>query len=323
MHGLIARKVWTALRQLGIGGGRMLVLGQDAEIFAGLPADERRLEPGALAGFTAPIPIATAGAGPAPHPGLRLRTWDAEARERHDVVFGVPEYSDVSLHRPGAAVDRHTEQIVGILGCLANTEPGGYTVALVAREVLDDPDEEGRRLLTELGELVGALRLPAGALRRNPGNDACVDLLILRRHFGQPVEGHLFLPSHPQLLAGHTVKVNAYFLARPRHVLGRLSARANPWGPPEVTVPPCGLSLNQALTAGLDNIVQHALEVGLTANTDHSIDLDAPIEYSLVDHQDLGAARQHITRLREQERPGAAGTSGPSPRRYDRPGPGM
>jgi hypothetical protein len=45
-HELIARKLWGALRTLGISGGRMLALGQDAELFAGLPAAERCLRPG-------------------------------------------------------------------------------------------------------------------------------------------------------------------------------------------------------------------------------------------------------------------------------------
>lgn len=55
-HELISRPVWRSLRTLGIGGGRMLVIGQDAEVFAGLPAPERRLAPGSSGGFAATIP---------------------------------------------------------------------------------------------------------------------------------------------------------------------------------------------------------------------------------------------------------------------------
>lgn len=327
-YAMIARNVWAALRRLGIGGGTMLVLGQDPEIFAGLPRDERRLEPGALAGFTATVPLATAGTGLAPHPGLRLRQWDSESRVAHDVVIGVPEWSDVALHRPGAAAERRVEQVIGILGCLANTAKGGYAVTMVNSGVLDDLDHEGRRLIAELGELVGAVRLPAGALRENPGNDAVVDLLIWRRSFGLPVEGHPFLPAHPQQLNGHRVHINEYYLARPRQVLGRLTARTSPWGPPEMTVLPfTGLGLDRDVTAALDAIVQHACDVGLTAATDHSIDLDAPIGYQLTNRSEARAARERVTRLREQRRHREVGDPGrPSPaarpqrRDTDRPG---
>lgn len=326
-HELIARKLWGALRSLGISGGRMLVLGQDAELLAGLPIEERRLRTGEHAGFTAPIPTtAVSRAGMAPHPNLRLRTWRSDQdKSRYDVVIAVPGYTDVVLHREKAANERRAEQILGLIGCLAHTEVGGYTVGLVSREVLDDPDMDSRRLLTEFGELVGALRLPSGALRDNPGNDAVVDLMILRRHDGTAVQPHQFLPSPVQDLRGEQARVNQYFLDHPKHVLGRLSTRRSPWGPPELVVHPTGLSLDRDLTAGLAAITSYARHAGLTAATEQCPDLDAPIDYTLVHRTDLDAVRRRVQSLRASkahqanERPPAR-PEGPdlrSPRRDD------
>ncbi|GAB4085020.1 hypothetical protein GCM10028784_16500 [Myceligenerans cantabricum] len=330
-HELIARNTWAALRTLGISGGRMLVLGQDAELFAGLPATERRLHPGDRAGFTARIPTTTPPrAGTAPHPNLHLHAWQHDqSKDQHDVVIAVPGYADVALRRTKALTDRRAEQILGLIDCLANTEPGGYTAGLVSHDVLDDADVESRRLLTELGELVGALRLPSGALRDHPGNDAVVDLIILRRHDGTPVQPHQFLPAPVRVLHGEQVRVNQYFLDHPQHILGRLDTRTSPWGPPEPVVHPKGPGMDQELTAGLATITSYAHRAGLTAATEQCLDLDTPIDYTLVHEHDLDAVRRRIQTLRTSRnrpaterppaRPGGSDLSGP--RRDDGTGP--
>lgn len=331
-HELISRLVWKSLRTLGIGGGRMLVIGQDAEVFAGLPAPERRLAPGASGGFAATIP-----SDGWPHAGLQLRAFSDDApRDERAVVIAVPHYSDVALHRPGAVEARRIAQTLGMVGALANTEPGGYTVALAAKEVLDDPDREGRNLLAGLGELVGAVRLPAGALRKDPGNDACVDLLLLRRHYGTPVQPHTFLPTVQRHVDGHPVQMNQYYLENPHHLLGRLGAQSNPWGPPELTVLPRRRDLQADLADSLKTIVEYARYVGLTANTEHSVDFDTPIGYVPVDLPnriqgiELDAARARIQQLRAKRQPRGAGSEGPdrsglgtspSPRRRSDSGP--
>ncbi|GAB2496457.1 hypothetical protein GCM10027063_39340 [Promicromonospora xylanilytica] len=332
---LIARGVWAALRDLGISGGRMLTIGQDAETFAGVPVFERRMDPGALSRLAATIPKRPGLPGQAPHPGILLRTWDRNVdHDRFDVVIAVPAYTDVALHRPGVGSDRRIEQILGIIGCLANTEPGGYTIALVSRDVLDDSDVEGRRLLTELGELVGALRLPSGALRENPGNDAVVDLLIMRRHFGAPIRSHTFLPTSVQLVRGQEVRINQYFRANPSHVLGRLDARPSVWGSSELVVHSTGLGLDRDLTAGLAKVTDHARAAGLTANTDHCLDADVSIDNTLARRDDMDAVRRRIRNLRVSKHQRAeSGKSSPDPpsqppgpggeARPDLPGPGF
>jgi hypothetical protein len=297
---LISSLVWKSLRKLGISGGKMLVIGQDPEVFAGLPASERRLTPGASGGFAAQIPSDSW-----PHTGLQLRVFsDSSARDERDVVIAVPHYSDVALHRSGAVESRRVAQTLGVVGALASTEPGGYTIALTAKEVLDDPDREGRNLLAGLGELVGAVRLPSSALRSDPGNEACVDLLLLRRHDGAPVQPHTFLPSKQHRIAGHPVRINEYYLDNPHHVLGRLGADPSPWGPPELTVAPSKRGLHAELSDALTTIVEYARYVGLTANTEYSADFGTPIGFVPVDLPknvqgvDLEAARARIEQLR-------------------------
>ncbi|MCF4123346.1 hypothetical protein L1785_20470 [Antribacter sp. KLBMP9083] len=325
-HETIASLVWRTLREMGIRGGRMLVIGQDPEVFAGLPASERRLPPGDANAFVAAIPEAVPREGQ-PHPGLALRAFDDDAPDEYDVVIAVPPHLDVSLHRPGVTTARRVAQTLTILGCLEHTEPGGYLITLASREVLDDPDIQGRMLIAERGELVGALRLPAGSLRPGlPGNDACVDLLILRRPLvpASPITPCQFLPVWPLHMGDQVAQVNQYWLANPQHVLGILATRPNPWGKPEVTVHANPEHrLHTSLARGLDDVLGHAHTTGLTAETGATIDArlrdaqrhdpNAPIPYTLVDRHDLDTVRQQIGRIRAERRQENLNPAKPSP----------
>ncbi|WP_454857704.1 hypothetical protein [Promicromonospora soli] len=245
-------------------------------------------------------------------------------------MIAVPHYSDVTLHRSGAVEARRIAQTLGVVGALANTEPGGYSIALTAKEVLDDPDREGRNLLAGLGELVGAVRLPSSALRKDPGNDASVDLLLLRRHYGTPVQPQNFLPSRQTRVDGHPVQINEYYLDNPHNVLGRLGADRNPWGPPELTVRPSQQDLHTDLSRALSTIVEYARYVGLTANTEYSVDFGSPNGYLPVNLPknmpvvELDAARARIQQLRanrQQRDTGNEVPGKPGPRREPRPEP--
>ena len=52
---------------------------------------------------------------------------------------------------------------------------------LTSRYTMDAVNPAARREIAGLADLVGAVRLPAGAHRRAAGTDAVTDLLILRR----------------------------------------------------------------------------------------------------------------------------------------------
>jgi hypothetical protein len=52
---------------------------------------------------------------------------------------------------------------------------------LTSQYTMDAQNPGARREMAKLADLVGAVRLPAGAHRRTAGTDVVTDLLILRR----------------------------------------------------------------------------------------------------------------------------------------------
>ncbi|WP_454852141.1 hypothetical protein [Promicromonospora soli] len=335
VHELIAHHVWRTLRALGIYEGRFLALGTDPEILAGLPPSERRLEPGQANGFTGQIPAGRDLPATWPHHGTILQVMDDDTfHDEHDAVIGVAPYVDVALHRPGITDQRQLTQTVGVVSMLEATEPGGFTVALVSQESLDDPDPQFRQYVAHLGELAGAVRLPAGALRTDPGNDCCVDILVLRRHFGAPRHPHTFLRSLAYERNGLQAHLNAYYLEHPEQILGEPTIQQTIWSPAELTVQPSGARLEHDLAAGMSAIVTNARQAGLTADTlaspleAYEANLDAPIRYVPVDRPgdthivDLDAARDRINKLRAAQQAPESENGPPRPG-GTKPGPGM
>ena len=69
-----------------------------------------------------------------------------------------------------------------IVKSLAMTKPGGIVAVLTSRFTLDSKDDAARQRMAELGEFLGAVRLPAGAHDDVAGTDAVTDLVMFRRH---------------------------------------------------------------------------------------------------------------------------------------------
>ena len=98
-----------------------------------------------------------------------------------DLVIGNVPFADVRLHDPAYNRRGHSIHNHFIVKSLALTRPGGLVIVLSSRYTLDSGNPAARREMAELGDLLGAIRLPTGAHRRAAGTDALTDLLVFRR----------------------------------------------------------------------------------------------------------------------------------------------
>lgn len=317
-HEQIASALWVALRQLGVTGGQMLILGEDPEVYAGLPARERRIPHGMTAELTAPVPATRW-----PHTGLQLHRSRTPDPDPFDVVIDNIPSNDMVLRSTEASDEHLKYQQLHVLGAIGLTRPGGMIALLASSRLLDHPDRRARLQMEGAVDLLGAVRLPAGALRRAPGNDGPVDLLLMRRTW--PVTTK-FADSWPVTLDGTTVHLAEYYDDHPEHVLGTLTSQTNPWGPPTTTVVPHPGDLLPLLQAALNDITSSAHALGLTAQPD-AADLDAPIGYTVTEPDthiprvhterpvgELDEARAAVARRRAQRRETRPAASDPAQR---------
>ncbi|MGW6588429.1 DEAD/DEAH box helicase family protein [Streptomyces globisporus] len=158
-----------------------------------------------------------------------------------------------------------------VLKSLYATRPGGIVALITSRYTLDAVKTEARERLYELGDLVGAVRLPAGAHGAAAGTDVVTDVLFLRRRMeGEEPGDRTWLTATKRSLPGHEneLAVNAYFDAHPEYVLGELRAGSREWGPEVTVVGRSDQTPADALAAAAAAIAVDAQAAGLLAAED-------------------------------------------------------
>ncbi|KAE8763427.1 hypothetical protein [Georgenia thermotolerans] len=254
-HAAIARELWTAFRTLGFTSGRVLAGGEDAATFLGLAPGRW---PGGASG------TAVVGPDHAPvrplnvHPG-----W--QGPDEIDLAITSMPVNDVTLRDPSNIVARRADQVALAILTVRGTRPGGLSALLASHDLMDDPVSIARREIASMADLVGAVRLPSGAHRHQPGTDLPTDLLLFRRrHPGEPQRGANFETAPGINLDGARVTINTYFDTRPDRMLGR--ATYDPTSPPPTNLALTGDRNRFAveLRAAFEQLTAEALHNGLT-----------------------------------------------------------
>lgn len=253
----IAERLWPALRALGAPeGGQMLVTGMDAHLFS-------RMTPLLDGEPTWGIDIAHTAAIPAPDGHTDLPVHAFQEGQALDVVVCNSLYSDVRLHDPDFDSQRALDHIRSVLSALRRTNPGGLTAAIVAHTVLDSTDlSAAREAMTELGDLLGAVRLPGGLLRATAGCDLPTDLLVFRARGPHSVaSGESIIRTARRATIPDLPAFTEYFHRHSNHVLGDLEPHHNPYGQPMLAVS-TPRDVWERLTSTLDQIVARHAPVG-------------------------------------------------------------
>jgi N12 class adenine-specific DNA methylase len=220
-HPEIATAMWALARELGFTGGRVLEPGCGAGVFIGLAP------PGAqMVGVE--LDDTTAAIAQQLHPDARVIARSlADYRPRDggafDLVIGNVPFADVRLHDPAYNRRGHSIHNHFIVKSLALTRPGGLVMVLSSRYTLDSGNPAARREMAELGDLLGAIRLPTGAHRRAAGTDALTDLLVFRRRAdgAQPLS-ETWVNTQTVAVGGGEARINAHFIEHPNRMLGQL-----------------------------------------------------------------------------------------------------
>ncbi|WP_190208556.1 SNF2-related protein [Streptomyces fumanus] len=158
-----------------------------------------------------------------------------------------------------------------VLKSLYATRPGGVVALITSRYTMDAEKPDARERMYQLGDLVGAVRLPARAHAAAAGTDVVTDVLFLRRRMpGEEPGDKTWLTSRKRVLPGHDdeLAVNSYFDAHPEYVLGELRAGSREWGPEVTVVGRTDQAPAESLAAAAAAIAVEARAAGLTAAAD-------------------------------------------------------
>ncbi|MFI2764864.1 SNF2-related protein [Streptomyces echinatus] len=269
----LVRSIWGAVRGLGFIGGRVLEPGSGSGNFIGF-APILTSTPVQMTGVE--VEPTTAAIARHLYPDAEIITSGLEEVPLADggfdgVVGNVPfgRYKRFDkVHNADLSLSIHDHFV---LKSLYATRPGGVVALITSRYTMDAEKPDARERMYQLGDLVGAVRLPARAHAAAAGTDVVTDVLFLRRRMpGEEPGGKTWLTSRKRVLPGHNdeLAVNAYFDAHPEYVLGELRAGSREWGPEVAVVGRTDQAPAESLAAAAVAIAVEARAAGLTAAAD-------------------------------------------------------
>lgn len=258
----LVEAIWGGVRALGFTGGRVLEPGCGVGTFIAYAPEQADVVGVELE----PVTAAIAGLLH-PHAQILGESFaDTRAPEGHfDLVIGNVPFGNAKLHDPRHNRSGHSIHHHFILKGLHLARPGGLVAVVTSMYTMDQVAPAARREMAQLADLVGAVRLPAGAHRRAAGTDAVTDLLVLRRREPdrEPDPDTAWELSRPVTVNGAQLRVNDYFLNNPDRVLGEFSTGDGLYRDDELTVVGDRDGAPAALATALESIAAQAAGRGL------------------------------------------------------------
>jgi N12 class adenine-specific DNA methylase len=134
--------------------------------------------------------------------------------------------------------------------------PGGLMMFVTSRGTMDKMDNSLRRDVAAQADLIGAIRLPNTAFKRNANTEVTTDILILKKR--RPLEmakGESWTETVDYTNAsGETFRLNEYFAKHPHMMLGEMRLEGRMYSRNEPTLADTGQDLKIALTDAIKKL---------------------------------------------------------------------
>ena len=200
-----------------------------------------------------------------------------------NVPFGQYQVNDKAYNKLGFNIHNYF-----FVKALDQVRPGGVVAFVTSRYTMDAKDSTVRRYLAQRAELLGAIRLPNDAFKKNAGTEVVSDILFLQKR-DRPLDIASDWTQVGRTEDGFTV--NQYFLDHPEMVLGRQEAESTAHGMDYTVNPIEGLELADQLHDAakyIQGTYQEAAlpELGEGEDIDESLPADPNVKnysYTVVD----------------------------------------
>ena len=255
----IVRAMWDASRTLGFTGGQILEPGCGSGLFMGLRPDDLTEDTLFVGIENDPV---TARVAQALYPNQIIRCVDydkASLPRDFDLAIGNPPFSNISIRdrtelgRLGLSLHDYF-----IAKSIEQLRPGGIALFVTSRYTLDKTDPTARARIDGMADFLGAVRLPAKAMRDEAGTDVVVDVLLFQKHdpdLARLDQDWIDVDEVPDSDEGDgPLRINRYFLDHPDQVLGQHEWRSGPFGLDYSCAAPADIDLAASLHSALSAI---------------------------------------------------------------------
>jgi N12 class adenine-specific DNA methylase len=255
--------MYRAVERFGFKGGRVLEPACGIGHFIGLmPKDILRRST-----FTGiEIDPLTARIAKALYPDTDIRAQPFEQAKLADgfydlAISNVP-FGDYTVHDPRWNSYKFPIHDYFFAASLEKVRPGGLLMFITSRGTMDKLDSTLRELLSTRTELLGAIRLPNDAFKKNAGTEVTTDIIMLRKlRVSEVPTGAAWneTASYTNDI-GEAFILNEYFAARPEMMLGRMRLAGRMYRDNEPTLESDKRDLGEALAQAVGRLPQNSYE---------------------------------------------------------------
>ncbi len=223
---LVISAIYDAVQRIGFEQGRILEPALGVGNFFGLIPNAMSTR-SRLTGIE--IDPVTAAIARQLYPDADIRAQGFENAALQDDFFdlaisNVP-FGDYKLHDPQFNERNFLVHDYFFAKAVEKTRPGGLIAFITSKGTLDKVNSGLREYLGERVDLVGAIRLPNNAFKRNANTEVTADIVFLRKlHEGEKPSGPAWLNLAEHVnRAGVAFQINEYLAANPHMMLGEMA----------------------------------------------------------------------------------------------------
>ena len=170
----------------------------------------------------------------------------------YDLAISNVPFGDYTVHDPRWNNYKFPIHDYFFAAALEKVRPGGLLMFITSRGTMDKLDSTLREMLSTRTELLGAIRLPNNAFKKNAGTEVTTDIIMLRKlRPGEAPAGPAWKETADYTNdIGEAFTLNEYFAARPEMMLGKMRLAGGMYGGNEPTLEPDGRELGRRARAG-------------------------------------------------------------------------
>ena len=275
----IIRAMYQAAERFGFSGGRIVEPACGIGHFIGLMPEEM-LRRSTVTGVE--IDPLTARIAKALYPDADIREQPFEksklADESFDLAISNVPFGDYTVHDPRWNKYKFSIHDYFFAAALDKVRPGGLVMFVTTHSTMDKLDSSLRELLGARTELLGAIRLPNDAFKKNAGTEVTTDIVMLRKlRNGESASGPAwkaavdFTNDQKENFA-----LNEYFAAHSEMMLGKMRLSGRMYRDNEPTLESDGRDLSAALVEAVERLPQQIYEAEKQRVVSKNSDLNIP-----------------------------------------------
>ncbi|WP_334319088.1 hypothetical protein [Termitidicoccus mucosus] len=254
--GTVIEAMYAAVTRLGFNGGRVLEPACGLGHFFGLMPDEMRGR-STLTGIE--IDPITARLARMLYPGAEIHNQPFEeatlATNSFDLAISNVPFGDYAPFDMKLNARKFHIHDYFFLAAAERVRPGGLIAFITSRFTLDKQYPHFRETLAKTCDLVGAIRLPHTAFKKNANTEVTTDIFFLRKRApGEKPGGPAWLESRPlgQATEGNAIFLNEYYHVNPAMLLGKIEqVKHGMYGREESRLADDGRDLAEALAGAV------------------------------------------------------------------------